>query len=134
MKKKASVAEKENLESILEEEKRKQELEAQKAAIIPNGHGRFEYRNKMVYLGEWKMVNGKKVRHGHGKMTIPGVSVGKNLTMGDEEYDGEWENNKMTGHGRYKFASGNVYIGKFENNIMDGEGKMSYMDGTCYEG
>jgi hypothetical protein len=101
MKKKASVAEKENLEQLLEEEKRKAEEEAAKAAIVQNGHGRFEFKNKIVYVGEWKMINGKKLRHGHGKMSVPGISVGQGKTLGDEEYDGEWENNKMSGHGRY---------------------------------
>jgi len=101
MKKKASVAEKENLEQVLEDEKRKAEDEARKAAEVQNGHGRFEYKNKMVYTGEWKLINGKKLRHGHGKMTVPGISIGQGKTMGDEEYDGEWESNKMMGRGRY---------------------------------
>jgi hypothetical protein len=101
MKKKASVAEKENVNELLEEEKRRQEEEAIKATIPKNGSGTFEYKNKAVYVGEWKIINGKKLRHGHGKMTVPGISLDNGLVAGTEEYDGEWETNKMSGHGRY---------------------------------
>jgi len=51
-----------------------------------------------MYVGNWKMVGGHKVKHGKGKITFPGVSGN---AFGLEEYDGDWEDDKMHGFGRY---------------------------------
>ena len=59
-----------------------QEEEEQKPEF---GNGKFEYINQTIYTGEWKLLDGKKVKHGLGKITFPGAS-GKGF--GSEEYDG----------------------------------------------
>ena len=38
-----------------------------------NGFGKFEYINQTMYVGEWKLHNKRKVKHGQGKITFPGV-------------------------------------------------------------
>lgn len=93
--------------------------------------GKFEYINQTTYVGEWKLLNGKKVKHGQGKITFPGVS---NKQLGAEEYDGAWEEDKMHGQGKYTFTSGAEYEGQWVNGKMQGHGKMVYPDGTLYEG
>ena len=58
------------------------------------GNGKFEYINQTTYVGEWKLLEGKKVKHGLGKITFPGAP-GKNF--GQEEYDGAWVDDQMHG-------------------------------------
>lgn len=69
------------------------------------------------------------MKHGHGKITFPGPQ-GK----GAEEYEGDWEEDKMNGHGRYIFTSGAEYIGSWKHGMMHGKGKKINADGTFYEG
>lgn len=40
-----------------------------------------------MYVGNWKLLNGAKVKHGHGKITFAGTTSNE---FGNEEYDGEW--------------------------------------------
>ncbi len=38
-----------------------------------NGTGKFEYSNKTLYVGDWKLLDdGRKVKHGNGKIIFPG--------------------------------------------------------------
>lgn len=94
------------------------------------GFGKFEYKDQTCYTGNWKMLEGVKVKHGHGKITFPGVAGGK----GHEEYDGDWEDDKMHGTGRYQFTSGAVYQGGWKHGQMHGHGKIVNADGTSYDG
>lgn len=41
-----------------------------------NGFGKFEYINQTLYIGEWKITRGRKVKHGQGKITFPGATSG----------------------------------------------------------
>jgi len=41
------------------------------------GFGRFEYINQTMYIGEWKIHKGRKVKHGQGKITFPGAVSGQ---------------------------------------------------------
>ena len=86
-----------------------------------------------MYIGEWKLTNGRKVKHGQGKITFPGVTSGQ-TSYGQEEYEGMWEEDKMHGQGRYTFTSGAEYNGQWVEGRMHGFGKMVYADGTSYEG
>lgn len=36
------------------------------------GNGRFEYKDMTTYVGNWKLFNGNKLKHGHGKIVFPG--------------------------------------------------------------
>lgn len=60
------------------------------------GSGRFEYINQTLYVGQWKLLNSRKVKHGQGKITYPGAQNGQ-TSYGSEEYEGMWENDKMHG-------------------------------------
>ena len=86
-----------------------------------------------MYVGEWKLKNGRKVKHGQGKLTFPGAVI-QNTNFGQEEYEGMWEDDKMHGQGRYTFTSGAEYNGQWCDGKMNGFGKMVYADGTSYEG
>jgi hypothetical protein len=103
----------------------------EKVPEVPQfGFGKFEYKDQTCYVGNWRFHEGVKMKHGHGKITFPGVNGGK----GCEEYDGDWEDDKMHGSGRFQFTSGAVYQGAFKNNKMHGLGKIVNADGTSYEG
>lgn len=39
------------------------------------GFGRFEYRNGLVYEGQWKLFNGAKMKHGEGVLIFQGISL-----------------------------------------------------------
>lgn len=84
-----------------------------------------------MYEGEWRLFEGKKVKHGQGKIVFPGATSG---THGQEEYVGEWQDDKMHGQGRFVFTSGSVYEGEWANGKMSGFGRMVYANGTTYEG
>mmetsp|Transcript_23134 Transcript_23134/g.30828 ORF Transcript_23134/g.30828 Transcript_23134/m.30828 type:complete len:135 (+) Transcript_23134:135-539(+) len=86
-----------------------------------------------MYVGQWKLVRARKVKHGQGKITFPGAQNGQ-TQYGSEEYEGMWENDKMHGQGRYTFTSGAEYNGTWSEGRMNGQGKMVYADGTSYEG
>ena len=73
-----------------------------------SGYGRFEYINGTLYVGNWKLLNGQKVKHGQGKITFAGTTSNE---FGNEEYEGDWVDDLMHGHGTYKFTSGAVYSG-----------------------
>lgn len=60
------------------------------------GFGKFEYKDQSTYVGNWKLIKGIKLKHGHGKFTSSGYSG-----RGQEEYEGDWSEDKMQGHGRY---------------------------------
>ncbi len=95
------------------------------------GTGKFEYMNQTVYIGEWKLLNNKKVKHGQGKITFPGAAKQQH---GVEEYDGAWFDDKMHGQGKYIFTSGAEFEGTWVESKMHGFGKMVYPDGPMYEG
>jgi hypothetical protein len=95
--------------------------------------GRFEYINGTMYVGNWKLHTGSKVKHGHGKITFPSSSTSHN-DGGHEEYEGDWEEDLMHGQGSYRYTSGAVYTGQWSHGKQQGHGKMQYADGSGYEG
>lgn len=70
-----------------------------------------------MYAGNWKLLNGMKVKHGHGKITFPGVQANNQAQasqiegFGAEEYEGDWEDDMMNGYGTYKYTNGSIYSG-----------------------
>ena len=72
------------------------------------GFGKFEYKDQSTYVGNWKILGGKKMKHGHGKATYAGVQG-----HGKESYEGDWQDDKLHGYGRYTFTSGAVYTGQW---------------------
>ena len=83
-----------------------------------------------MYVGNWRILKGNKVKHGSGKITCPGADA----NLGGEEYDGEWVDDKMEGQGRYVFASGSTYTGNWKAGMMHGKGLKKNPDGTYYDG
>ena len=79
--------------------------------VPQSGIGRFEYINGTMYQGNWKLSNGVKVKHGHGKITFSGTTASE---FGNEEYEGDWEEDLMHGYGVYKYTSGAVYSGQWQ--------------------
>ena len=63
-------------------------------------------------------------------MLFSGATGGK----GQEEYEGDWVDDKQEGFGRYTFTSGAVYSGEWKAGKMHGKGKIVNADGTSYEG
>ena len=53
-----------------------EENKDEEVAVPEFGFGKFEYVNQASYVGNWRLVNGKKCKHGHGKMTTPGITSG----------------------------------------------------------
>jgi len=95
------------------------------------GFGKFEFQNKIVYIGAYKQLkSGQKVREGYGKIIHP-TSTGE---IGKEYYEGEWKNDMMDGFGIYHYSNGDVYEGDWKNNMQHGRGKYYFTDGFTYEG
>ena len=122
-KKEAKVEEKKEPEKV--EEKQEQPV------MEMTGYDRFEYSNGIVYVGNWKLTNGVKVKEGHGKLTH--VFANSKIPL-SEEYEGEWSNDMMNGYGVYKYASSAVYSGNWKNNRHHGYGVYEMANGCRYEG
>ncbi|KAL4477729.1 hypothetical protein ABPG72_018903 [Tetrahymena utriculariae] len=99
--------------------------------IEMEGFGRFEYRNGLVYEGQWKLVNGVKMKHGEGVLIFQGST---SYEAGNEEYRGSWQEDKMHGFGVYKYTSGAIYTGEWYKGKQQGRGTYEFPDGTLYEG
>lgn len=50
------------------------------------------------------------------------------------EFDGRFEDGRLTGTGRYKHRSGIAYRGEWRNGVMHGQGELSLPDGDVYVG
>ena len=71
------------------------------------------------------------MKHGQGKITIPGSS---HSNLGAETYEGTWQEDKMCGYGVYKYANGAFYRGDWKDNKHHGKGQYEFPNGTCYVG
>jgi len=97
-----------------------------------SGSSRFVFPSGAVYTGQWKLflergplgeLARRKKRHGMGR-----------FTHGGEVYDGEWTDDKMTGHGIFRFASGAQYEGQWQNGKFHGRGTYTWSSGARYVG
>jgi hypothetical protein len=94
-----------------------------KSAAEAADSGSFVFPDGSSYNGEFKEVNGTKVRHGKGT-----------YTSAQESFVGLWENDKQEGEGVYRFNSGAVYKGGFSQGEFNGKGKYTFADGASYDG
>jgi hypothetical protein len=95
-------------------------------------NGKFEFRNKIVYIGSYKQSStGDKWRDGHGKLIHPSSD---NSESGQEYYEGEWKEDKMEGRGVYHYSNGDIYDGEWKDNLHHGSGTYYFTDGSRYEG
>ena len=53
-----------------------QEEEKEEVAVPEFGFGKFEYKAGATYVGNWRLIDSRKCKHGHGKMTTPGIKSG----------------------------------------------------------
>jgi len=90
--------------------------------VPQSGFGRFEYINGTLYAGNWKLHNGVKVKHGHGKITFPTATVASTQPsdLGVEDYAGDWVEDVMHGYGVYRYTSGAVYSGQWHEGKQHG--------------
>jgi len=86
---------------------------------MPNGYGKFEYSQNVIYEGEWK----------DGKLHGQGTATGYDGTR----FQGEWKYGKLDGYGT-KTDQGNTYVGEFKEGMMHGKGTLTMADGTVYVG
>ena len=49
-------------------------------------------------------------------------------------YEGEFQDSKRTGSGKFKWPNGDVYVGEFKDGELNGYGKMIRKDGSEDEG
>jgi hypothetical protein len=52
----------------------------------------------------------------------------------DNKFDKDIDKNIRYGHGKMKYANGNIYEGEWKNNNKSGNGKMKYQNGSIYDG
>lgn len=99
------------------------------------GYGKFEFQNKIIYLGMYKQKpDGIKLRHGKGIILHPKISINTSIKTKEESYEGDWIDDKMDGFGIYTYANGDIYEGEFKNNMHHGYGKYFFCDGSYYTG
>ena len=93
-------------------------------------HGRgtfYDSRGDVSYVGEWKgdRYCNLYVRHGKGVEYVSSVAV----------YDGEWENDRRHGNGKwYRNDGGLIYDGEWVHNSRHGMGLFVSSDGSSYLG
>ena len=80
----------------------------------------IEKNNIYTYMGSFS----DDLKHGKGKI-IYGI--------GDEYYEGDFENGKLTGKGFYQWANKCTYEGEFLDGQMHGKGLYKWPDGDEYE-
>ncbi len=92
---------------------------------IRNGEGKYDYLlgGNHLYKYEGNYVDGKKSKNG------------KFIVRDYCEYQGEFDNDEITGKGIKKWNDGRIYIGEFLNGEMNGKGKfISSNENEVYEG
>lgn len=115
--------------------------------------GNFYY-GKMTGIGEYQREDGSKyegqflegVPHGKGKEKMSDGSVFEGVYFGGtrkegkitwkdgSSYEGFFENDKFSGHGKYNWGNKRQYEGEWKDGKMNGKGKLTYLDGSYYEG
>jgi hypothetical protein len=62
------------------------------------------------------------------------ITIKKNMTFGEDTYNGDTICDIRHGYGEYTWSNGDVYEGAFIDNKLTGNGKMTYTNGNVYEG
>ena len=101
-----------------------------------HGQGKMTYTNDEVYEGHFKY--GK--RHGQGKITK--ISEYPEIEGKKYVFEGNFDNDTVSGQGKLTYPHGSVYEGYFFDprarsygwGHLNGKGKMTFTNGTVYEG
>ena len=107
------------------------------------GRGKTEYRNAMVYSGDYHM----NVRQGKGKCSYENRDKYEGDWHKDQRhgsgtlhyaaggrYEGEWKNDQKHGRGSQDFPNGDKYVGGWNKGLISGNGVMTYKNGDVYDG
>ncbi|KAL0232101.1 hypothetical protein PCE1_003097 [Barthelona sp. PCE] len=114
-----------------------------------SGFGSYIYGDGTKYEGEWQ----NDVQHGEGVMhfangnVFKGIFVGGSMSEGElnlkndngstDLYQGQFQNNKFHGNGKYAFNTENtvIYTGEWENGLRHGMGTVEYYnkEGELFE-
>ncbi|PRP86550.1 hypothetical protein PROFUN_05188 [Planoprotostelium fungivorum] len=130
-KKRRNVKKKEG--EVLTVDKRKEEQEEDKGnGVFVFFDGKAKYGESStrdlrltskVTDGEWERFEGVIKKHGRGIWE-----------EGDNQYSGDWKDDKMHGFGTFRYQSGAIYEGEWTDNKYEGKGKYKFPDGSSYEG
>merc|ERR1712048_967595 len=59
---------------------------------------------------------------------------GKYVWADGQCYTGQWQRNKMHGHGRFESPDGRLYEGQYMGDQKEGQGRLRWPEGQEYEG
>mmetsp|Transcript_20691 Transcript_20691/g.37290 ORF Transcript_20691/g.37290 Transcript_20691/m.37290 type:complete len:458 (-) Transcript_20691:176-1549(-) len=97
---------------------------------LPSGKGFMMWPDGSQYGGH--LENG--ARNGSGTLVLPKSTAG--YPVGS--YTGQWQDNLMSGKGRYEITDAKggitIYEGEFKENLFHGRGKLEMPGGAVYEG
>lgn len=123
------------MSKLKKDDKKKPEIiKEEKIEEFPeiDSYGKFIFQNQITYIGGFRRLKtGQKIRNGKGKIIHPTIDGSE---LGQESYEGDWENDLMHGYGIYIYSNGDMYEGEFSNNKQEGYGKYTFSDGSRYEG
>lgn len=115
-------------------------------ALLPEGSHRFTFRGGSVYEGEYKTVEGRVVRDGHGIFREnlcrrdPDDSPAFDPVAPDEAscaaqvFDGEWSCDRFVG-GRVTYPDGSYFEGALDAAGAYGDGGLyRFADGSTWVG
>ena len=86
---------------------------------VLQGIGKEIWPNGISYEGEFYMG----VKHGKGRLVLEG-SI----------YEGEFDNDEMSGNGVMEWENGKKYQGEWRGGLMHGEGVFTWPNGKVYKG
>jgi hypothetical protein len=124
--------------------------------MTTKSHFRGDFRNNLregigseetpeqSYVGEYKSDK----KNGNGKLTYKKMNdvyegefqdnmitgYGYYIWANQDSYKGTFINGKMHGRGLYKWPDGGEYVGEYVNNIKEGQGRFKWSNGKIFEG
>jgi len=120
-----------------------EEVEPEEAEI----HKKCFRVGTQTYYGDCKLGAGARkgtyVRHGYGRqvnaaVTPAGYKISAEVIAYETSvmgvYEGNWEDDVMSGQGVYSWSDGSQYDGAFVNGKMHGPGRFMWPDFSTYEG
>lgn len=110
---------------------------------VPNGSGKYLWKDGCMYEGKWK--RGKA--SGKGKFSWPsgatyegefksGRMEGFGIFTGSDgdSYRGSWSSDRKHGYGQKRYANGDYYEGWWKKNLQEGKGRYVWKNGNEYIG
>ncbi|XP_022079159.1 alsin-like isoform X2 [Acanthaster planci] len=91
-----------------------------------HGKGTLQWPDGRKYAGQF--VQGQQ--HGYGVYTIPSTEKGVRAQV----YEGEWQENCMSGYGSLRYSNGDIYQGDFNDGRRHGHGILHSSTGNLYIG